>query len=465
MGEGEMANQDIAPRLSRRAREEIFANTLNVAFHNAGIRNTIAAPRVGVSARTLGNWRRGYTFPGQPSFQSVLRYLAEFAQVDPAPLVRAYNLARPRSPVSLPSENAGARIDTEAVAQIAAAFRFGIQDNKIDALPENLETLDPAISRDLYGELVAKAQALDARLKRSNADPYAGFAVERLLQSLGARYDDVNPGVVLSRLRSIEGIVSGFGTEEGRTALFPDAIAMLTDLHLSGQDFLATFPKVRRIERERIAAGLEKDPAVIDKALEETEAIHSAAAESEIVAAGAVSALGENEPDIQEARSVEVKADLVADRLLIHRNFVSQALRAIARKSGDAWEVVGPDFVAGSKAAARMLPPLAVIALITTIAGPIAGLAGLLQSDLFKSVRSVVTTVRRSASKQPPVGAGRERPGTSEKLDLTARELAVMDLLREGKPSKQIGIELKMQESTVKVHVRNIMKKLRRTTA
>jgi DNA-binding CsgD family transcriptional regulator len=144
---------------------------------------------------------------------------------------------------------------------------------------------------------------------------------------------------------------------------------------------------------------------------------------------------------------------------------VSQVLRAIARKSGDAWEVVGPDFVAGSKAAARMLPPLAVIALITTIAGPIAGLAGLLRSDLFKSVHSVVTTVRRSASKQPSVGAGGERPRTAEKLDLTPRELAVMDLLREAKPNKQIGIELKMQESTVKVHVRNIMKKLRSTTA
>jgi hypothetical protein len=319
------------------------------------------------------------------------------------PLVRKYDLARGRSSqeiinISAPSENADARIDTEAVEQIAAAFRFGIQDNKIDALPENLETLDRAMSQDTYEELVAKAQVLDARLKRSNADPYAGFVVERLLQSLGTRYDDVKPGVALSRLRSIESIISSFDTQEGRAALFPDAIAMFTDLHLSGQDFLATFPNVRRIERERIAAGLEKDPAVIDKALEETEAIHSAAAGSEIVTPRAVDALGENELDIREAQSVEVKADLVADRLLIHRNFVSQALRAIARKSGDAWEVVGPDFVAGSKAAARMIPPLAVIALITTIAGPIVGLAGLLRSDLFKSVRGAVTAVRRSVS-------------------------------------------------------------------
>jgi DNA-binding CsgD family transcriptional regulator len=45
-------------------------------------------------------------------------------------------------------------------------------------------------------------------------------------------------------------------------------------------------------------------------------------------------------------------------------------------------------------------------------------------------------------------------------LDLTPRELGVIELLREGKPNKLIAAALRMQESTVKVHVRNIMKKL-----
>lgn len=42
----------------------------------------------------------------------------------------------------------------------------------------------------------------------------------------------------------------------------------------------------------------------------------------------------------------------------------------------------------------------------------------------------------------------------------TPRETEVLALLREGKPNKVIGNSLSMQESTVKVHVRNIMKKL-----
>lgn len=52
-------------------------------------------------------------------------------------------------------------------------------------------------------------------------------------------------------------------------------------------------------------------------------------------------------------------------------------------------------------------------------------------------------------------------PAAELHLNLTARELSVIDLLREGKPNKLIAFELNMQESTVKVHVSKILKKLR----
>jgi DNA-binding NarL/FixJ family response regulator len=44
--------------------------------------------------------------------------------------------------------------------------------------------------------------------------------------------------------------------------------------------------------------------------------------------------------------------------------------------------------------------------------------------------------------------------------DLTARQNAVFALLRQGKPNKIIAAELQISESTVKVYVRQIMKKL-----
>jgi DNA-binding NarL/FixJ family response regulator len=44
---------------------------------------------------------------------------------------------------------------------------------------------------------------------------------------------------------------------------------------------------------------------------------------------------------------------------------------------------------------------------------------------------------------------------------LTTRQAAVAEALRRGKPNKVIANELNMRESTVKVHVRNIMRKLK----
>jgi DNA-binding NarL/FixJ family response regulator len=44
---------------------------------------------------------------------------------------------------------------------------------------------------------------------------------------------------------------------------------------------------------------------------------------------------------------------------------------------------------------------------------------------------------------------------------VTARELAVIRALQQGKSNKVIAYELNMCESTVKVHVRNLMKKMK----
>jgi DNA-binding NarL/FixJ family response regulator len=60
-------------------------------------------------------------------------------------------------------------------------------------------------------------------------------------------------------------------------------------------------------------------------------------------------------------------------------------------------------------------------------------------------------------------GSNGEHQGPIPGIDLTPREMSVIDLLRQGMPNKVIGVNLQMQESTVKVHLRNIMKKLRVT--
>jgi DNA-binding NarL/FixJ family response regulator len=52
-------------------------------------------------------------------------------------------------------------------------------------------------------------------------------------------------------------------------------------------------------------------------------------------------------------------------------------------------------------------------------------------------------------------------PEQASASGITNRELAVIQAIRQGKPNKVIAYELNMCESTVKVHVRHIMKKLR----
>jgi DNA-binding NarL/FixJ family response regulator len=63
----------------------------------------------------------------------------------------------------------------------------------------------------------------------------------------------------------------------------------------------------------------------------------------------------------------------------------------------------------------------------------------------------VLVTGSNSLASPPP------RPSCG----VTAREAAVIRALQQGKPNKVIAYELNMCESTVKVHVRNLMKKLK----
>ena len=52
-------------------------------------------------------------------------------------------------------------------------------------------------------------------------------------------------------------------------------------------------------------------------------------------------------------------------------------------------------------------------------------------------------------------------PASRPSGGVTTRELAVIRALQQGKPNKVIAYELNMCESTVKVHVRNLMKKMK----
>jgi len=79
--------------------------------------------------------------------------------------------------------------------------------------------------------------------------------------------------------------------------------------------------------------------------------------------------------------------------------------------------------------------------------------------------RPRVKTGRQSASTDVPAPAGAASLSTtaipsSVLPDFSERQMAILERLRRGEPNKMIGRALDLPESTVKVHVREIMRKL-----
>jgi hypothetical protein len=124
-----------------------------------------------------------------------------------------------RAPTEASEPDAG--ILAASAEQRPAAYRFGVRDGKIDVLPEPPEPEDREFALDTYQELVAKARELHERLKATNSARRVCNSVERLLAALGAKFDDLRPGVLLSRERSMAADRAAFEDDDARGELFP----------------------------------------------------------------------------------------------------------------------------------------------------------------------------------------------------------------------------------------------------
>jgi hypothetical protein len=302
--------------------------------------------------------------PGEPqATQNVLAWLR--GELDPAILPETDN------------------IDVE-LEQRPAAFRFRVQEGKIDAMPELAEIFDRDFALDTYAELKGKAQNLLQRLCQTNSAARVIASVDRLVVNLGSTIEDVRPGVLLSRSRSIEADRNAFYTEEARQELSPDAIAMMDDVLLSLQDFLALYPVVRKIEAEQLALSIQRDADFLSAIQSNMVGIKQVATESQDVTRNAVAALTENDEEIERSRNLDVQAGLIADDVLVARNFVGAAVASLRnfgselKEVGDkSWEAVKTNLPDGVGTAAWLLPLGGLVYLLGPYVG---GLAVLLQA-------------------------------------------------------------------------------------
>jgi len=142
-----------------------------------------------------------------------------------------------------------------------------------------------------------------------------------LIDALSVTFDELRPGLLLSRVRSIEADRAAFDNDEARSELFADAVAVIGDVLQTARDLLAAFPVVRHIEAERLALDLDRQPDLIAAVAQQATAITTAAATSEVVTPKAIAALGQNDAAISSATDALLWTSLIADKVLVVGNF------------------------------------------------------------------------------------------------------------------------------------------------
>ena len=164
--------------------------------------------------------------------------------------------------------------------QRPAAYRFGLRNDRVDTIPEVPQPRDNEFAINSYSEARAKSRSLHRRLEQTNSARRVVNSAEGVIEALGIEFTRLRPGLLLSRIRSLEADRAAFNSEEGRAELFPDALAMIDDALLSLRDLLAAFPIVREIEIERVALDLDRIPNNIPVIRRHAEEIVEAATES-----------------------------------------------------------------------------------------------------------------------------------------------------------------------------------------
>ncbi|WP_186391126.1 MULTISPECIES: hypothetical protein [unclassified Pannonibacter] len=308
---------------------------------------------------------------------------------------------------NIPSSVSDGEIDAvqENLTQVAADFRFSENEKgAIDALPFSELARDPGFAGTTLSEAREKAQELADRLKRANAPGRVVRSVTRLLEALPEQLGDLNPALLRSRSRSLEADAVAYGAAGAEAELFPDAVSELLDVVGTLNDLQGCFPAIAEVERNIAAidiAGRE------DKVQPELSVISASARElsaqyPHVMTEAAAEAVAALDADIADAADLEVKRDLLARSLLIKRNFLSAVYRKVLSPAGREALRVGKlhydGAISGSvegvkKLAASAFP--AVVAFYFT--GPVGVLAVLLTGQ-FKSLKDAKDVVDRLKS-------------------------------------------------------------------
>lgn len=312
--------------------------------------------------------------------------------------------------------------DSRGFEQKPAAHRFENIDGRIEASWQSGDPFDREVASDIHRGLQQKATALLKRLQKTNAPTRPRETIEHLLKTLGDDVDDVRPGDLLMRLRSVQADVTSYDTAEARKELFPDAISQIQDVWLSLDDFVSLYPSITKMNAAALALKIQGRD--INRVREFLADIRNQSLNSDAVGSSTKGALEYAETEIEQAgetaattldddvraRAIEREAELVALQAIDYRNYVSAALKPFSNAGKwamgeasdigrDSWKEIKKGIPRGAGKIAEAIPKLALSGLVTALAGPVAGLAALLGTfdPLAKKAQEV-----QEASKTKP---------------------------------------------------------------
>lgn len=115
------------------------------------------------------------------------------------------------------------------------------------------------------------------------------------------------------------------------------------------------------------------------------------------------------------------------------------------------------EVIAAFKAGVRGFIPMSVAPVVA-----IQACTFIMSGGTFFPPTALVQVVRVEATTRQTIVSSQEAgaPAAAQRRGLTARQQEVLDRLRRGESNKLIGRQLRLRESTVKVHIRQIMRKL-----
>lgn len=298
-----------------------------------------------------------------------------------------------------------APLKADEMRQSPAARRFGAVDGRIDLLPPAPQPSNPRMAETLLTEFRRKAAQLRQRLRNSNAvDPRAGQALDELLDVLPQQAADLEPGLLLSRGRSVDTLLRGF-TEGNETELFPGAVAEIADVVESLEDLKACYPEIREIERERRVQQVQKIGVTV--VVQGVRTLAAGAAQSGgAVAPLAQVALQDAADQAKNAATEKLQEELAGDAMAAGHNFVKASVQWALREAGEVggavWKGVKPMAVKGGKQAV-----LASVALLLVNIHPAVGAVFYLAANgqtkmLFDAAKRIVDRAVKGEEKNPP---------------------------------------------------------------